>query len=432
MPSRDASKSGSSPDTQRLGWHSAASVMLRLAAAGAKFALVLVLARVLTPEDVGVYGLAAAGVTLATYFVGMDYYVVTTRWILTADRVKWPGLVRDHVTLQAGVYVVAVALLGLVFAAGLLPSSIAPWLLPILFFEHLSLEFSRLEIAQRRPLQAHVLLFVRSGSWAILWSGLALVVPASRNLNSVWASWLAAGIASTGMGVAWNRDIVRTAMDSRFDKDRVIRGLTVAGKYLGATLGYYAMLTVDRYFLEALASTQDVGVYTFYIGMAGGVIMIVQSGVVVALFPDLVAAAGAKDWKQHREVMRRMTRMVVLAVAGATTVAGVAIIPALFIIDRPAYEMGLSAYWLLLAGTSLAALSAIPHNVLYSLGHDSEVMIATIAALIVAVVGDVLLIPMLGLDGAAVATAAGFATLFAGKGWYAVQALQVRQPCRGR
>jgi O-antigen/teichoic acid export membrane protein len=120
------------------------------------------------------------------------------------------------------------------------------------------------------------------------------------------------------------------------DRARLRAGLGVASRYLGATISFYLMMTLDRYLLEALGSTAEVGVYTLFIGLAGAVTMIVQSGVVVSLFPDVVSAAGEEDWVGHRQAVGRMGRVVLLTTVAATVVAGIAIFPVLAIVDRPA------------------------------------------------------------------------------------------------
>lgn len=394
---------------------SVANVALRISAAGAKFVLLVVLASTTDEVSVGLYGLVAATVTLGLYVVGVDYYTHTTRRLLRGDGPSAGELIRDQTSLHMRTYLASMLPVAVLFAAGLLPWRIAPWFVGILFTEHASLEFYRLLIARKQPLRANIVFFLRSGSWPLTWAALALTWPGARSIDAVWAAWLMGGLLAIGFGAGWNRGLLTDALKARPDWDRIRAGLRVARPFLIATVAFRAMLTIDRYVIEAFWGTEEVGVYTLYIGIANAVVLIVQSGVVVTLFPGLVEARDHRDEAAFDAKVARFFRVVGASTLGAAALVGAAVLPLLAVVGNEAYREDLASFWVLLVGTMIAALSFIPHYVLYALDRDREIMIVTLGALAVAVVGDLLLVPPFGLAGAAVATLLGFLCLAGGK-----------------
>ena len=58
---------------------------LRVAALGGKFLLMVAIARYLTVKDVGDYGLYVSIIVISLYFVGLDFYVYSTRELLDPE-----------------------------------------------------------------------------------------------------------------------------------------------------------------------------------------------------------------------------------------------------------------------------------------------------------------------------------------------------------
>ncbi len=51
------------------------SLALRVLLLASKFILMIGMARYLSPEDLGIYGLLSVSIALALYLLGMDFYV---------------------------------------------------------------------------------------------------------------------------------------------------------------------------------------------------------------------------------------------------------------------------------------------------------------------------------------------------------------------
>lgn len=389
------------------------SVALRVGGAAGRFVLLFVLARYLTPSDVGVFGLVAAAVVLTVYALGLEYHTYTTRALLHDDAPRWGERLRAQAAVHLAAYGVALVVVVVTTAVGLLPPSLVGWASGIVLLDHASLELYRLLIVDRRPVAAHVVMFLRTGGWGLAWAASAVVFSQARSLEAVWVFWIAGSGLAVLVGAVLLWPVLRPIAGARAQRADIRRGLRTAGIFIVSSLAFRGVFVVDRYILEALSTTSDVGIYTFYIGLASGVLLVTESGAVVSRFPGLVAAHRGSDRGVFARHLREFGRRVGVAVAVAVLVAVVAIRPVLGLLDRPAYAANLELFWILLAAFAMLSLSLIPHYVLYAQARDLVVANAAAAGLVVAAGLALVLVPVWGMVGSAVATLSGAATVSA-------------------
>ncbi len=84
------------------------NVGLRSATLASRFLFIFFLAKFLTPAEVGYYGIFTATVGYALYFVGLDFYVYTTREILKAEEAQRGTILTAHVLLSVSLYIIFV------------------------------------------------------------------------------------------------------------------------------------------------------------------------------------------------------------------------------------------------------------------------------------------------------------------------------------
>ena len=392
-------------------WQSPLSALLRLGGAAGKFALLLVMAKLMEPEALGVYGIFSATVMIGIYAVGLDYYTYTTRALLRPTASVPGTLIRDQVALQARSYAVVITVAALVFIFRLLPWSLAPWLVLVMAAEHLSLELYRLLVARKKAVEANLVFFVRAGLGSWVWALAALVVASVRSLTLLLALWFAGDLLAVVFGAAWNWDYLRAAWKSRPDWIRIRSALHTALTFLTATLAFRGILAVDRYALELISGTADAGTYTLYLGVANAILLVVESGVAIHKFPDLVEyfARGQLDTFKSSS-FRFLVSVLIVTVAGSVAL-GLGFEKIVVAIGRTAYAAQIEAFWILLAAISFSAIGLVPHYVLFSMDGDREIMVSSVAALLVAVGGNIFLINRYGVLGAAIATLVSFTTM---------------------
>src|SRR5215468_6546261 len=115
-----------------------AAFVLRGLTLASRFLLSLLLARMLTPAEMGDYGLLTAALAFALLAIGLEFYSYTLREMVPASPERRTRIIADQATLGGmALFAVGLVVLGVV-AAGDFPARLAPWFLIILTTEHAS------------------------------------------------------------------------------------------------------------------------------------------------------------------------------------------------------------------------------------------------------------------------------------------------------
>ncbi|MDN7880918.1 polysaccharide biosynthesis protein [Burkholderia aenigmatica] len=176
-------------------------LLLRGLALGLKFALAIIVARMLGFDAVAAYGLAVAAAVIASKLLGLGFSPELNRRLSEPDPLPAFGAMRTLCITYGGLYVLCVATLALATAngdAGLLArfglSTRLAWcVLFVALSEHAAFETDGWLFSLHRPRAGSLLLFVRTGAWAGL-AGAGLLVGALQSIESVFALWCAANV----------------------------------------------------------------------------------------------------------------------------------------------------------------------------------------------------------------------------------------------
>lgn len=345
-----------------------------------RFALVFFLARFLTPDEVGLYGLVVATVGFTIYLLGLDLYTYTSREILRTPQPQWRSQVISHFALLAIVGAVGLPLSVLVFAVGLLPWSVLLWFLLLVPTEHIGYEIDRMLIAMSDQLSASVLVFVRQGILPTIIIPLFIFVPGSRSLDTVFFIWVAFNLIAVLAGLALLIRKTRNATRVRVDWGWARAGVRIALPFLVGTLALKGLFTFDRQAVLIFGSLADVGAYTFAMSVAAGLTSVLAVAVHQFSYPQLVQSAHQHDEvsfkRQLRSLWVQSVLLVVLAI-GATFVLGPVLVQ----------WVGGSVYaenaWLLPASMfaiGLYNLSMVPHYELYAIQADRVIAWVTVGS----------------------------------------------------
>ncbi len=348
-----------------------------------KFLLIFFLARFLEPVELGIYGLLAATVGYSLYFLGFDFYTYSTRELLKRERHEWGGLLKAQGALTLVLYLIFLPLLSLVFIKGLLPMRVIGWFFVLLILEHFTQELGRLLIAVSDQLFASLILFFRSGVWAVLITALMFVEPGTRNLDMVFGAWTLGSATALLLGIHRIKRMGLSGWRQDVDWTWVIKGLRVASALLIATLAIRGVFTLDRYWLQDLAGLDVLGAYVLFMGINMALISFLDAGVFAFTYPGLISAYQQRDPVGFHQGIRRLLLQTVGLCCVFSVVALVTIGPLLAWLGKPLYSQqeGLFA-WILIA-TVLYALGMIPHYGLYAQGRDRPIIHSHIASLII-------------------------------------------------
>lgn len=386
------------------------NLSLRAATLMSKFALIFVLAKFLEPAEVGLYGLLSATVFYVLMALGFDFYTFATRELIVTDRVNWASMLRDQGVFYGITYTALLPLCLLLFWLGFLPWQLAVWFFPLLALEHLATEFNRLLIATSEPLWASIVLFVRSGAWAVIAALWMWLDPAQRTLGFMLAAWAIGVLAACILGASRLRGLDRASLQRAIDWPWIRKGIRVALPFVLATLSLRGLYTIDRYWIEALGGLEQLAAYVLFVGIANAIMSFLDAAVFTFAYPALIASAGKGDRTTFDRQMRRLGQHTLAVTLGLSIAAILCAGPLIDWLDRPSYTQHFGLlYWTVLAA-ALSGISMIPHYGLYARRKDRPIIFSHLASLPIFFLASLALIPLLGI--AAVPAAMALAFLF--------------------
>jgi O-antigen/teichoic acid export membrane protein len=358
------------------------NLLLRAGTLASKFALIFFLARVLEPVDVGLFGLFFATVSYAVSFIGAEFYIYSTREIITHKDYERVGMLRDHGVLLSVIYAIMLPLLLSIFYFNLLPWSFVFWFFSLLISEHLGVEFNRLLVALSKPLTASIVLFVRSGAWVLFLIPLLLLEPEMQSLNVVLGFWLAGSVTACVLAMAsLNKKLDLSNMRSAINWSWIKLGMKVSFPFFIATISLRAVFVLDKYAFEFISGLDKLAAYILLLGIANAMISFLDSGVFVFHYPNMIAAYKHKNYASFNSELKKMIVQVLMFCLIFSAFAIFSIDLVLDLIGKEIYHNSVYLLpWLLLA-LSLYALSSIPQYCLYACNCDRPIILSHILAL---------------------------------------------------
>ncbi|WP_117017286.1 oligosaccharide flippase family protein [Aeribacillus pallidus] len=397
------------------------SVLLRSFTLGSKFLLLFVMARALSPEDVGVYGLITTSIGLSLYVLGMDFYVFNTREILSDKKNNKSKFIRDQFVFHFLMYIVVLPLLIFMFIFKIIPLDYIIVFYLLLIFEHLSQEFYRLFITFSRPLLANILLFIRSGIWILivcfLW-----VFHYHLTLTTIFILWLIGAVTSVFVSViVLKKTGVLKNVFEPINWDWIRKGFFVSLPFFISTIIFNLMQYIDRYILQIYHGEKVVGVYTFYMSIANAVQVFIFTGIFSILSPKAIKQYQASQVKEYRETMRKMTFTAIVSLVFLVIFILLGIKPLLNLIGKETYIQSQSLIWILLIAVSFNTISQTFHYSLYVRGMDRQIFLSTMISFTVALIANLMLVPNYSFYGAAISLMLAMISLFSTKMYFSIK-----------
>lgn len=348
-----------------------------------KFVLIFFLAVFLEPKELGLYGLITATIAYAIYPLGFDFYAFTTRELLKHDRSKWGGMLKDQGVFHLILYALVMPLLLLIFVLDFLPWYVAGWFFVLLVLEHLNQELMRLLVAISQQLIASVVLFLRSGAWAIAITALMFADENIRQLESVLIAWSIGGMAALFLSSITLFRLKIGDWRSAINWKWLGHGLKIAIPLLVATLAIRGVFTFDRYWFESLHGLELLGVYVLFMGITNSLMSFMDAGVFSFIYPNLIRYYNNNDKNSFRLELRKLLIQTVMLTGLFVVFSLLVIEPLLTLLNKPLYLQQLQLFpWILLAMT-LYCLGMVPHYALYSQGKDKPIIYSHIASLVI-------------------------------------------------
>jgi O-antigen/teichoic acid export membrane protein len=388
-------------------------LILRGFTLASRFLLSVLLARMLSPGEMGQYGLITAVLAFALLATGLEFYSHTLREMVPASPAKRAQIIGDQVALGLVAFLVIGAVVGIAVLAGQFPLWLAPWFLLILATEHVSLEATRILIITSRPIRAYIGVFLRGGIWVYAITPLMLAEPSTRSLGTVLSWWTFGGVLSILFAAFSLRELPwRELRNKRPDWKWIGAGLRTARPFMLTAVGALTISYVDRFMIDGIVGRSALGIYTFYSTIAIGLLSLGAS--ISQQFLPKIIVGFASGVEAYQKVIRSFFWSMLGVAGGLIALAAAIIVPLLMFLQLKGYAESVGVFFLMLPGVLLRVLADVPSYALYAARADRDLLVCNLGAAVISVALNLIFIPVMGIYGAALSSCAASALLLLG------------------
>lgn len=399
--------------------HLSASIIsagLRALTLLSRFVLMFFLARVLSPAEVGLFGLYWAGLQLASSLQTLDVYSYTVRIFLdpTSDIKRTTSLHMGFVT--ASIFLLT-PISTFFFAKG--GAGISESLL-IVFLLHLPLEIistdvGRLLIPLGKPLLSNTLLFIRSGLWTFPFIGLAYFNQLDSEIFTVVKFWLAGSALAAILSLLSIYRATEGFPLPTVDIQWIKKALIGTGLFFIATLLFRTVLGIDRFIVSHFWGLDAAGIYSLFASVCLGVLGLLESGVSALHYPELVRNIQKRDKYSVKTSLASFTRKNNIATGGLMVSILILFPIASSIYLNSNYNSEIGVFFAIAFGVAIYCLSMPYHYVIYGFRADNIMVYIYTSAFVVLILSAIILSLFFKTIGAGLMLSLALTTIGAGR-----------------
>ncbi|WP_445373507.1 oligosaccharide flippase family protein [Photorhabdus tasmaniensis] len=394
------------------------SVSLRALTLFSKFLLVILLAKLLSISDLGIYGLISAVIGYTIFIVGSEFYTYSTREMITQPKSEWLGMIRDQFIYYLIVYGVSIPFILIMFYSEVLPYQYIWWFCSILLFEHIAQEINRILISAQSQLLASFVLFIRQGLWCWIVIVVMWYFPDFRHLETVFLMWLIGSLTACTVGGVYIFRYDRISIYKNINWAWIRKGVMLALPMLIASVAVRGVFTFDRFFIEKIAGLELLGAYVLFASMASAVQSFLDTIVITFSFPRLTSLALAGRMDEFKKEMWVFS----LKVVGCTLLLSFScwLFSSVLLqwLSDEVYLKHINLLGALLFATIVYCFSLIPHMGLYALRYDKHIIYSQVVALIIFVLLSLVAVQMKDVMFVLLSMIISFICLFVWKGFF--------------
>lgn len=250
---------------------------------------------------------------------------------------------------------------------------------------------------------------LRTGSYPALAALLAWYLGASLE---ILLAALAVSYALPSLG-AWIAGWTRPERDTRRPPSHEARAflrtaLLYGGPIIFISIAVWTSNLGDRYLIAYYLTTADVGAYAAIYGLFSQPFLMLSGWLALWLRPILFDAMAADDVRRARSLLSKwITGGLACSLVGGSVLWWTRDWWMGLLLADDYYRAGQLVLFIVIANTMQVASSALSHHLMAAKQTRAELVPLLVAALL-NIAGNVLLIPRMGIDGAALATAISF------------------------
>ncbi|PED96587.1 hypothetical protein COL64_02760 [Bacillus toyonensis] len=366
-----------------------------------RFILIFFIAKYLTPNDLGVFGIFSVTINLSVLLIGLDFYMYSTREIINSPKDSHVEIIKNQFLFHILSYCIFLPVLSLVFYLDILESKYIVIFLLLVIFEHISQELYRIYSALEKPIIANVLLFIRSASWIYILIFLFIFNQESRNLDLIWTFWLAGSFVSIVCGVLWLKNQLDFNCIKNINFKWIQEGLIRAIPFFIATVALKGIEFSDRYILKFYYGDGMVGIYTFFINISNVIPVFIFSGISMFLYPKIIRFYNEKKYNEYYRTLKKMTLYSTCSAVALSIIMIILLKIIIIVLGKNDYEQYDRIFYIMLMTSFVSVLGQVPNYILYAKKKDKELLFSTILGFVTSLVLNFIFIPIYGVYGAA-------------------------------
>lgn len=349
-------------------------LLLRGLTLGGRFVLVFSIAKFLTSEDVGVYGIIGSVISYILYFLGMDFYTYSTRDIINNKKKSsiWNKLYNQFVFFAFN-YIIFIFIGHFIFSLVNL-SNLYLIGIALAIVEHLSQEIYRVLIALKEIKKANFQYFLRCGMWCYF-SSILLILNNNTSLNDILLYWLISSLFSFLLGVYFIYKIKKPVFQDFFiDFLWIIKGIKISSLFLVGTIFLRGIFFFDKILLQTFITLKEVGVYIFFFGVSSAIQSFVDVLIISRYFPKFIQDVSIAINSNHKSDAQNLLRNFFIKIFFSVFILSLLSLPLCFLlcllIGKAEYTDGFVIYISLVITNAFLLLSMPFHYLIYSVGKD--------------------------------------------------------------
>lgn len=375
------------------------NLILRSLAILGKFFLVMYIAKKMTLEDLGTYNLLAVTVAIFLFIVGFEFHSYTGRQYKNSRNHSF--ILLNQFLSHLILYVIIIPISYLLFIKRMIDNEYVVILYLIIIFDHLSQEISRVFVYIGKSIIYNFLFFIKNGAWVFPLIIQAVFFEETFVVKEILEYWLIGAIISfiIGLYYLYKQDVLRYA---NIDVKWIFAGYKIAAPFFLMSISLRIIEFSDRYFIEYYLDLKQLGIYSFYFGIASIATTLTTSSIGVQYIPLFLDAEN--NIKRLVPHIRSFTLKILILYA--TIIPGILIFfpPLIKYMDKTDLLDNYNMIWFMIINSILMSLSIVPQNILYALNRDLVLMFTSVLGAILNVCINILLLNSIGLYAAVFST----------------------------
>lgn len=359
------------------------NVGIRGVTVGGRFALILFLAKILSPEELGVFGLITSLLLLSVSIASFDFKKYAFRELLSTDKSRWPEIFNNQIKFQTIAYLLITPFFLLFFFYEIIDWKYGVWFFILHVLVYISLELEQLLIALDEQLNSSMVFFMQTSFWIFISSPIMYFHEEYRNLEFIFLSWIMGAFFSISFAVYFLKGVNIKVKFDNVNWKWIREGVRTSLKYFTALVFLKVLLSVDKVSVEVIGTAVDLGVYVFFFSIVFGIFNFIEPAVFAFIYPRMVQNKANRNSKEYKKNIREMalsTAVLILLISFTIYYLMPYLIKAL---QKEIFMENLDHLALFIIAAVFYIASYVPHYILYSSRKDSCIVISHLASLLV-------------------------------------------------